>query len=190
MRQRIQPILVRLLDDLPSTPALVLGRRMDVLAWNPLAAALITDFGRIPEKHRNYLRLVFTDPAMRALYADWETVARTCVAQLRMEAAHRPDDPQLTALVGELSIHDTQFRRWWAAHHVAARRVGTKTLHHPLVGDLHLDWDTLTCAADPDQQLITWTTEPDTPTNDRLRILASWTADQPQPTSSNTPKRP
>ncbi|MGW0183017.1 helix-turn-helix domain-containing protein [Nocardia sp. NPDC003345] len=178
-RQRIQPTLQRLLDDLQFVPGLVLGRRMDILAWNSPAATLLTDFARIPERHRNYLRLVFTDPALRALYADWETVARTCVAQLRMEAAQRPDDPQLAALVGELSVCDDHFRRWWAAHHVATRRIGTKTLHHPLVGELSLDWDTLTCAADPEQQLITWTAAPDTPTSDRLRILASWTAEHP-----------
>lgn len=61
---------------------------------------MITDFGEIPEKKRNYIRLVFTEPAMRTLYVDWKTVARTCVAQLRMEAAKCPDDPRLTSLVG------------------------------------------------------------------------------------------
>lgn len=174
--QKVQPSLRRLLDDLGSTPAIVLGRRMDVLAWNPLAAALVADFAQIPAKERNYVRLVFTDPAMRSLYADWEGVAHTCVALLRREAARYPDDPQLTRLVGELSVQDPQFRQWWAAHHVAGKRIGTKTLNHPVVGDLTLDWDTLTCTDDPDQQLITWTADPGTPAHDRLRILASWTA--------------
>lgn len=123
-RQKIQPQLQRLLDDLAVTPAVVLGRRMDILAWNSLAAAPVTDFSKVPEEHRNYIRLVFTDPAMRTLYADWETVART--AQLRMEAAKYPDDPRLTALVGELSVQDPKFRQWWAAHHVTGRSVGTK----------------------------------------------------------------
>lgn len=176
--QVVQPPLQRLLDDLGCTPAMVLGRRMDILAWNPLAAALVTDFAHIPAKRRNYIRLVFTDPAMRSLYANWEAVAHTCVAQLRTEAATYPDDPELAGLVGELSVHDPQFRQWWAAHHVARRGMGTKTLHHPTVGDLTLDWDTLTCATDPDQQLITWTAEPRTPSHDALRILASWTAGQ------------
>lgn len=184
-RQRVQPTLQRLLDDLGSTPALVLGRRMDILAWNRLASALITDFAAIPPKHRNYVRLVFTDPAMRALYADWDSVAHTCVAQLRREAAADPDDPHLTTLVGELSVQDQQFRQWWAAHHVADRRVGTKTLHHPVVGDLSLDWDTLACATDPNQQLINWTAETGTPTHDRLLILASWAAEH-QPTRDTT----
>ncbi|MEV6420818.1 helix-turn-helix transcriptional regulator [Streptomyces sp. NPDC051662] len=183
--QKVQPQLQRLLDDLTATPAIVMGRRMDVLAWNALAAALVTDFCRIPEKQRNYVRLVFTDPAMRTLYSDWETVARTCAAQLRMEAAKYPDDPRLTALVGELSVQDPRFRQWWAAHHVATLSVGTKRLHHPVAGDLTLDWDTLTASTDPDQQLVIWTAEPGTPSHDGLRILASWAADHPMPASDS-----
>lgn len=110
------------------------------------------------------------------LYADWKSVARTSVAQLRMEAAKYPDDPRLTALVGELSVQDRAFRHWWAGHHVATLSVGTKVLHHPVAGDLSLDWDTPTASTDPDQQLVVWTAEPGTPTHDGLRILASWAA--------------
>ncbi|MDS1269088.1 hypothetical protein RIF23_02125 [Lipingzhangella sp. LS1_29] len=64
------------------------------------------------------------------------------------------------------------------AHHLAGQRIGTKTMHHPVVGELTLDWDTPTCATDPDQQLITWTAEADSPSHERLRILASWTTRQ------------
>ncbi|WP_432121087.1 helix-turn-helix domain-containing protein [Streptomyces sp. S1] len=175
-RQKVQPQLERLLSDLTATPAVVLGRRMDVLAWNPLAAALVTDFSQVPEKHRNYLRILFTDPVMRTLYTDWEKVARTAVAQFRMEAAKYPDDPRLTALVGELSVQDADFRQWWAARHVTALAVGTKSLTHPIVGDLSLEWDTLTASIDPDQQLVIWTAPTGSPTHERLRILASWAA--------------
>ncbi|MEU4097436.1 helix-turn-helix domain-containing protein [Streptomyces sp. NPDC026673] len=173
--QKAQPRLRRLLDDLVTVPGIILGRRMDILAWNPLAAALVTDFSRIPDAYRNYIRLVFTDPDMRELYAGWRDVAHTCVAQLRMEAARDPDNPRLTALVGELSVRDADFRRWWAAHHVAVRGVGTKTLRHPVVGELTLDWDTLASTTDTDQQLVVWSAEPGSPSHEALRILASWT---------------
>ncbi|MFF5546856.1 MULTISPECIES: helix-turn-helix domain-containing protein [Streptomyces] len=177
-RQTVQPQLQRVLDDLTATPAIVQGRRGDVLAWNALASAMVTDFAAIPEKHRNYPRLIFTEPAMRTLYADWENAARTAVAQLRMEAANYPEDSRLSTLVGELSTRDQQFARWWGDHRVAARTVGTKTLNHPVVGELVLDWDTYTANTDPDQHLTVWTAEPGSPTHERLRILASWAADQ------------
>lgn len=124
---------------------------------------------------------------MRSLYPDWSQVAHACVALLRRDAAEHPDDPQLTALVGELSVKDPDFRQWWAAHHVSGLRIGTKHLRHPVVGDLTLDWDTLTSATDPDQQLILWTAAPDSPSHERLRILSSWTTPhQPAPDSTQS----
>lgn len=76
-----------LLDQLTDLPALVLGPHMDILAWNPLSAALITDFSKLPAAQRNYVSIMFTVPSMRELYEDWPSVARTCVGILRREAA-------------------------------------------------------------------------------------------------------
>jgi hypothetical protein len=59
----------RLLDQLTETPALVLGRRLDILAWNAGAVALYTDFAQIPGNRRNYVRLLFTHPVVRSLHA-------------------------------------------------------------------------------------------------------------------------
>lgn len=174
--QKVRPQLRRLLDELTATPALVLGRHMDILAWNVLAAALLTDFERVPEKKRNYARLVFTDPGFREICLDWRTIARSCVAQLRVAAAECPGDPGVTALVGELSVADADFRRWWSGRQVRGLRAGTKRLRHPVVGDLTLDWDSLTSTADPAQQLVVLTAESGTPSHDGLRFLASWTA--------------
>ncbi|GGN48967.1 hypothetical protein GCM10011579_002260 [Streptomyces albiflavescens] len=56
------------------------------------------------------------------------------------------------------------------------RSVGTKALNHPVAGALTLDWDTLTCTTDHDQQLVIWTAEPGTPSHEGLRFLASWAA--------------
>lgn len=176
-RQSVRPQLGRLLDQLTETPALIFGRHLDILAWNQLAAALIADFGAIPPKQRNYVRMIFMDPAMRELYTDWEAVARTCVAILRMDAAANPTDPRLSALVGELSVADEQFRQWWAARHVAHQEFGTKQMRHSEVGDLTLEWDTFRYSGDPDQQLVLWSTEPGSASQDKLRILASWSAE-------------
>ncbi|MEW1722575.1 helix-turn-helix transcriptional regulator [Streptomyces sp. NPDC093109] len=171
--QKVRPPTRRLLDNLTDTPALILGRRMDILAWNSLAAALMTDFSRIPEEHRNSVRMVFTDPAFRELYVDWESSARNTVAFLRMEAADNPGDPRLTALVDELSERDPQFRTWWAAHHVAHHSTGTKAFRHPVAGDMSLDWESLACPTDPDQQLVILTAEPGSPSHQGLRLLAA-----------------
>ncbi|MFD7866357.1 helix-turn-helix domain-containing protein [Streptomyces sp. NPDC057682] len=180
-RDTVRPPLRRILADLLFSPAVVLGRRMDVLAWNALAAALVTDFGAVPEKRRNYVRLLFTDPALRTLHADWPGAARAAVAQLRTAAVTHPDDRRLAALVGELSVRDADFRQWWADGHLVAPAGGAVVLRHPVAGELALDQEVLTAVGDPAQRLVVWTAEAGTPAYDGLRILASWTADRPSP---------
>jgi transcriptional regulator with XRE-family HTH domain len=171
-RQKIKPFMQRVLDQLTGTPAIVMTPTHDILAWNQLAAALMVDFGEIPERERNFMRLLFTDPRMRSLYPDWEGLARAVVSYVRMEAARKPDDPALAELVGELSIKDPHFRQWWAGTRVALKRRGTRTYDHPLVGEITLDWDALTSDAEPDQQLIIYTAEPGSRSEKALRELA------------------
>ncbi|MFF4501830.1 helix-turn-helix transcriptional regulator [Streptomyces sp. NPDC001401] len=173
--QRVRPVLYRALDSL-GTPAIVLGRRMDVLAANRLGYALFTDFQARPHRERNFARYVFLDETARALYADyWETAAGDCVATLHLYAGRHPDDPQLTELIGELSVQSDVFRRMWADHDVLAHATGTKRLHHPLVGELTLDYVVLAVEGDPDQNLTILTPEPASPSAQALDILASWT---------------
>jgi transcriptional regulator with XRE-family HTH domain len=175
--QKIKPHMQRVLDHITDTPAIVMTPTHDILAWNPLAAALMVDFSEIPERDRNFMRLLFTDPRMRSLYPDWEGLARSVVSYIRMEAARKPDDPRLAEVVGDLSIRDEQFRQWWAGTHVAVKRRGTRTYNHPVVGEITLDWDPLTSDADPDQQLIIYTAEPGSHSEQALRELAAWAAE-------------
>jgi transcriptional regulator with XRE-family HTH domain len=174
--QRVRPAMQRLLDQLTQTPAIVLGKRMVILAWNPMAAALYTDFARLPPARRNYVRLLFTDPVVRGMHLEWEHDARDAVAALRMEAAKDPDDPGLAQLVGELSVQDPHFRTWWAEHHVNSASYGTKHYLHQTIGPLTLDCDTWDSPDGSGQRLMVLTAEPGTPSHDALRILVSWAA--------------
>ncbi len=145
----MRPELQRLLDDFSYVPAVVLGHFTDILGWNPLAAALFVDFGRYPPAQRNFLWLLMREPHFRSLYVHWEDMARGCVEQVRMEAAHRPGHPRLTGLVNELSDGDEDFRRWWRDHGVAAHALGTKAFRHPVVGELSLQWSNLSAPSSP-----------------------------------------
>jgi transcriptional regulator with XRE-family HTH domain len=175
--QKVKPYMQRVLDHITDAPAIVMTPTHDILAWNSLAAALMVDFSEIPERERNFMRLLFTDPRMRSLYPDWEGLARAVVSYIRMEAARKPDDPRLAELVGDLSIKDAQFRQWWAGTHVAVKRRGTRTCNHPVVGEITLDWDALTSDAEPDQQLVVYTAEPGSRSEQALRELAAWAAE-------------
>ncbi|WP_029106227.1 helix-turn-helix transcriptional regulator [Mycobacterium sp. URHD0025] len=174
--QSVHPATLRLLEllDQVSSPAFVLGRRLDVLAHNRLAGALITEFRELPAPMRNQARFVFLDPHSRELYADWAEVAADTVAMLRLDAGRYPDDEKLSALVGELSIRSVEFRKWWSDHNVERRTTGTKAYHHPIVGDLTVGYQALNPSGDPDQVLIVYTTEPGSPAETSLRLLANW----------------
>jgi transcriptional regulator with XRE-family HTH domain len=176
-RQQVDRQLRQLLEGMPDIPAMVLNRRLDVLAWNRAAVALLTDFGALAPAERNLIRLTFLDETYRCLYADWSRSARECVAVLRMEAGRNPEDPVLTALVGELSVRDADFRVWWGSHQVRGPRQLAKTYRHPVVGELTLDVQQLSVETQPDQQLVAYTAAPGTPAEEALRFLLQWSAD-------------
>lgn len=175
--QRVRPSMQRLIDEFTESPVLILGRYLDVLAWNSQASAVFADFSTIPRSQRNYVRLAFLDPEVRGLFADWKATARLCVSFLRMDAGKNPNDPRLAEIVGELSVHDPDFRRWWASHDVVRQTCGIKVLNHPVAGELTLEWETLGCVSDPDQELIVLTGVKGTRTHAALKMLAARSED-------------
>ncbi|WP_037064271.1 helix-turn-helix transcriptional regulator [Pseudonocardia acaciae] len=181
-REHVRPSVHRLLQLLnPTTPAFVVGRRLQVLAWNGMAAALITDFDACPAGERNIVRHGFRDPAARRLYVRWEEMARTELAHLRVAAGRYPDDPVITALVDELRATSAEFRLWWACHDVEGRGHGRKELDHPLVGRLTLDYESLAVPGAPDQHLVTYTAPAGSPSAAGLDHLACLTGNRQRP---------
>ncbi|MGJ7906443.1 helix-turn-helix transcriptional regulator [Actinopolyspora sp. H202] len=185
--QQVHRATFDLLDvlDRACRPAFVLGRRLDVLAHNRLVGRLITDFEALPAAERNQARFVFLDPHARELYRDWTTVAADTAAMLRLDAGRHPDDPALSNLIGELSIHSEEFRHHWSANKVHQRTTGTKDYHHPLVGDLTVTYQALTPADDPDQTLFVYSTPPGSSSEAAVQLLANW--EQSTPTDEISP---
>ena len=171
-QQKVDPQTYVLLDVLQAagSPAFVLGRRLDVLAHNRLAGALITDFNHLAPAERNQARFVFLDAHARQLYTDWNDVAQDTAAMLRVDAGRHPDDPALTALVGDLSIRSAEFRTHWARNAVHTRTTGRKRYSHPLVGDLTISYQAWHATADPEQTLFVYQPA-DQAAADALRLL-------------------
>ena len=146
--ERVTEAMRQLLDALGDVPAIVLGRRSDVLAWNRPGHALFAGHlaPRAPESaagRPNMARLVFLDAHTRGLYADWPDKARAVVGNLRLVAGRHPDDGALHALVGELSAKSPEFASMWADHRVRACSVAAYAMRHPLVGALTVTQQTL-----------------------------------------------
>lgn len=173
---RVRPALKHLLDYV-GVPAYIGGRRSDVLAWNPMAAALFGDWAQVPPPERNWARFIFLQPSYQQLFVNWESKAADVVGFLRMDAGCYPNDPELAALIGELSVKSELFRQLWAKHDVKEKSFGTKVLRHPLVGEMTLAYETLRMPSEPDLFLTTYHAEPASPSAEALQLLANWGAD-------------
>ncbi|WP_433494863.1 helix-turn-helix transcriptional regulator [Micromonospora sp. CA-248089] len=168
--------LLRVMD----TPAVVLGRHLDLLDWNPMAQALLGDPADLPPGRLNMLLLLFDDVLTGGRSCpDWERQALDYIGMMRAAVADDPTHPRATAIVGELSIRSAEFRRLWARHDVRASVSGTKTFRVPGLGDIVLDWDTYPLPGSPGPVVLVFTAEPGSPDADRLRLLASWRATRP-----------
>jgi len=174
--QQVRPSVRRILDSMTTTPAYVRNARLDILAANRLGAALFAPVLTGPAQPANNARFLFLDPAAREFYPDWERQAQDVVAMLRTESGQNPYDKALSNLIGELSTRSDHFRTWWAAHNVRFHRTGVKRLHHPVVGDLTLTFEALDLAADTGLRISAYSAEPGTPSDDALKLLATWAA--------------
>ncbi len=172
--QRVRASMRQLLDAVGEVPAVVLGRRTDVLASNRMARLLFADFPAMAREQRNYTRWIMLDPGARVLFRDWHGAASDAVAALRADVGRHPGDPAATALVGELAVNSEEFRQWWARHTVARKASGTLALHHGVVGDLSLDFEHLILPDDTDQSLRIYTAKNGSPSQDALKLLSSW----------------
>ena len=174
----VRPTIQRILDAMTGTPAYVRNGRRDILAANRLDYALYSELYLDPVRPVNVARFVFLSPQARAFFIDWQTAANDLVAALRAEAGNNPYDRKLSNLVGELSTRSEEFATRWAAQNVRFHRSGTKAIHHPIVGDLNLTFEAMVLPADPGLSLIVYGAEPGSGSQDGLKLLASWTADE------------
>jgi transcriptional regulator with XRE-family HTH domain len=181
--ERVAPATAQILATLAHVPALLLGRRSDVLAWNALGHALFA--GHLdpeapdrPGERPNMARLVFLDPHTRELYPRWKAKAHAVVGHLRLTAGRYPEDRELSTLVGELVTRSPEFASMWADHRVRACDSTEHLMRHPHVGDLVVNQQTLLLTHAPDQRLTVVTTETGSASQAALSLLARTVADQ------------
>ncbi|WP_328491544.1 helix-turn-helix transcriptional regulator [Streptomyces sp. NBC_00414] len=179
--EHVDATTFNLLEALGDVPALVSGRRSDVLAWNRMGHALFASHidpaaPADPGNRPNLARLIFLDPHTRALYADWPSKARAVVENLRMTAGRHPDDALLTSLVGELTIMSPEFAAMWADHGVSPCDSAVYEMHHPLVGSLTVTQQSLRPPQDEERHIVLAVAEPGCASQAALHLLAQATA--------------
>ncbi|MBE8516059.1 helix-turn-helix domain-containing protein [Amycolatopsis sp. H6(2020)] len=173
---RARPAVRAMLHALDPVPAVLHGPRLEVVAINRMGKILIDDFDAMPPAERNMVRWMFLDPKARTVYPDWAEIAEQMVAILRVAAGKDARDPALTALVGELTTRSEEFARFWSDYRVFQHTHGTKSFHHDAVGTMTINYETLVPPTDPDLSLIIYTAPAGSPSEEKLKILASWEA--------------
>ncbi len=188
-QDRVRPMVQRILDAMSDVPAYVRNGRLDILSANRLGTALYSELFADPVCPANMARFIFLNPRSGDFFADWPGIANDAVAILRAEAGRDPYDRRLSDLVGELSTRSEDFRVRWAAHDVKLACTYVKTLHHPIVGDLTLTYESLHLPNDPGQRILVYTAEPGSKTQEALNLLASWTT-TPNPAAETVGEHP
>ncbi|WP_045878395.1 helix-turn-helix transcriptional regulator [Pseudofrankia sp. DC12] len=155
--ETISADVVDLVQRLDPHPTIVKGRRWDVLASNPAARELFTDWESRPPEDRNLVRWMFSGGEARRVYLDWEREARAMLGRFRLATAAHLNEPNIAALVAELQRDSAHVRRWWLEHDVVSIGSGVKLLRHPRLGPLEYSHVVLQVADRPQQTLVTYT---------------------------------
>jgi transcriptional regulator with XRE-family HTH domain len=168
----VTPRLQRVLDAMPLSPAIIKTAMWDVVGWNRAAAALLTDYSKLPREQRNILRLMFGSARVRAKQEDWESVARFVVGAFRADVARAgaSGSAEVTRLVSELCRTSPEFEALWQDNDVVAHGDGVKCIKHPDAGSLDLEFSSFAVEGRPELGMIVY--NPASPADaERLRGL-------------------
>ena len=146
-----------LLDALGENPAFALTPNWRIAGWNAAYEQLYPNVARTPVDERNLLRLVFTDPAVRTLLADWPETSRRFLGEFRSEAAARLSDPEVRSFVERLRDDSPEFRAGWDRHDVRGFTTRERVFHHPDAGLVRYEHHQLRPSDAPGVQIVAYT---------------------------------
>lgn len=150
----ITPRLQRVLDAFPTSAAIVKTITWDVVAWNRVAAVLLTDYGKLRPQERNIMRLLFCSRKVQQAQEDWSKVARVVVGAFRADVTRAGTNQEALQLIDELSTVSAEFRALWADTEVAGMSEGVKRLHHPVAGIVNLEFSTFSVEGRPELGMV------------------------------------
>ncbi|WP_028601186.1 helix-turn-helix transcriptional regulator [Ottowia thiooxydans] len=153
----VSPQLQRVLDVI-GTPAYIIDRHWDILAWNQPTSDLFGDFANRNGQERNLVWLVFADPSYRHLFVNWEQDAQRVLAKFRVAYARGggESDPANHRLVEELRSISPHFLQWWGRQDVLDLSEGDKRFRIKGEGDLLMHHTSFSIGSDPDLRLVVY----------------------------------
>jgi transcriptional regulator with XRE-family HTH domain len=146
----------QILDALP-LPASVVTERFDLLAWNPVYAALFPRVTAAPPGDRNTLLSILTGPPCCSPVADKQVHCDAMVAQLRAAYGRHVGDPAWAHFIRRLEAASPAFAAAWAAHDVAQPTSVMKVFRHPGVGQITATSTSFAVQAVPGARMVVYT---------------------------------
>jgi transcriptional regulator with XRE-family HTH domain len=168
------PGLLRVLEQIDGSPAMIVSDLGVTLRQNELAKALVGDHSVFDGLARSMIYRWFTEPERRGLHPaeDHELRARGHVASLRAVHGRPGPDLEADALVGALLAESEEFTALWDEHEVGRKAATGKRFVHPLVGELALDCQNLVSESNVSERLVVFSAVPGSVDEARLRMLA------------------
>ena len=171
--EQVSSALRHVLDALNPTPAYIIGRRWNYLAWNTTAEQVFLLSKSVPPYEDNAVWRLFADPlSQHLLYSPtWEEAAQKVLAEFRAENAHYTDEEWFKRLIADLQRISPEFRAWWPRHDVRGSSDTRKDIEHPLVGRLMFEHTILQVPTQPELKIMIYTPLPETDTLEKLQQL-------------------
>ncbi|SFR10528.1 Helix-turn-helix domain-containing protein [Lentzea waywayandensis] len=176
--------MIRAID----VPAVIHGPYLEVLGINHAGKALLDDFEAMPAEDRSLAKWMFLNPRARVVYRDWAEIAADIVATLRASVIPGRDNEALSRIVGDLSTRSEEFASMWADYRLSEHQHGVKRFFHEAVGDLRLNWQTLRLPDSQGQTIVIYSADTGSPSEEKLRLLNSWTAENAGGRRSDHPR--
>ncbi|GLV60497.1 transcriptional regulator [Dictyobacter sp. S3.2.2.5] len=169
----INPSIQQFLQQLGATPACVIDARLNIVEGNTAFRVVFGDCSTQSERARNMIWRLFTPPVLQEENEEWEKLARVFLAQFRAGYGRFINDPWWSVQIAELSRISPAFRELWSRHDVLNRPEGWKSIHHPLVGELTLDFFLLQPVDSSDLRLLIYSPRSNSGTAEKIERLLS-----------------
>jgi transcriptional regulator with XRE-family HTH domain len=149
----VQPVL----DSWAASPAALLDRYFDLLAWNAPWSALWGAPQSVPVERRNLMWLMAADRPLRTVLREWEPFAMNIFQHFRAQAGEALGHPRISEVYRHLDQDAPELRHWWACHSVADLTARPLTVDAAGGGPIRLSLSSFRPVDDPSALVLLFT---------------------------------
>jgi transcriptional regulator with XRE-family HTH domain len=157
----VRPETLTVMSALGTTPTVLIGPRMEILASNSAVRRLYADWDAMPAVDRNGVRWMVTSPEAQQRHGEeWAAIAAELIGMMRLRFGRQPRDAAAQRLVAELSAESEFFRRVWREQTVATGTRPVKRFYHPEAGTIDVAVEILDVTNSYEQHLVVFAPAP------------------------------